>query len=321
MSTNQTDAGGHSAVSQKTKERVSHISIATIALLIAMKAVAAVITGSIGILADAVHSLIDLTGAIIGYLAVRVAGKPPDEEHRFGHGRAEDMAGASIAVLIFIAAGTIAYQAVHRLMSGAVVEMVDAGIITTAAAIGINVAVSRYVFSVARRADSTALEATGRDLMADVLSSVAVLAGLLLVRITGKAILDPIVALLVAVFIIRAAAITMRRSLSALMDTSLPEPEECRIREVLEQHEEVANYHGLRTRKAGSQRHVVLHIVVSRDKTVEEAHAIAEEVEDEIRDRFPGSAVTIHVEPCTPDCSECPTPCESQLRERGGVQS
>lgn len=314
MSTDQQDAGRHIATLQRAKERVSRVSIATILLLIVMKVVAAVFTGSIGILADAVHSLIDLTGAIIGYLAVRVAGKPPDEQHRFGHGRAEDMAGASIAALIFIAGGTIAYQAIHRLSSGAVVEMVDAGIITTAAAIGINVAISRYVFAVARRAESVALEATGRDLMADVLSSVAVLAGLLLVRVTGKAILDPIVALIVVVFIVRAAAVTMRRSLSALMDTSLPEAEECRIREVLEQHEEVANYHGLRTRKAGSQRHVVLHIVVSRDRTLEEGHRIAEEVEDEIRGLFLGSTVTIHVEPCTPDCSECPAPCEMQQR-------
>lgn len=314
MSTDQQDAGRHIATLQRAKERVSRVSIATILLLIVMKVVAAVFTGSIGILADAVHSLIDLTGAIIGYLAVRVAGKPPDEQHRFGHGRAEDMAGASIAALIFIAGGTIAYQAIHRLSSGAVVEMVDAGIITTAAAIGINVAISRYVFAVARRAESVALEATGRDLMADVLSSVAVLAGLLLVRVTGKVILDPIVALIVVVFIVRAAAVTMRRSLSALMDTSLPEAEECRIREVLEQHEEVANYHGLRTRKAGSQRHVVLHIVVSRDRTLEEGHRIAEEVEDEIRGLFLGSTVTIHVEPCTPDCSECPAPCEMQQR-------
>ncbi len=314
MSTDQQDAGRHIATLQRAKERVSRVSIATILLLIVMKVVAAVFTGSIGILADAVHSLIDLTGAIIGYLAVRVAGKPPDEQHRFGHGRAEDMAGASIAALIFIAGGTIAYQAIHRLSSGAVVEMVDAGIITTAAAIGINVAISRYVFAVARRAESVALEATGRDLMADVLSSVAVLAGLLLVRVTGKAILDPIVALIVVVFIVRAAAVTMRRSLSALMDTSLPEAEECRIREVLEQHQEVANYHGLRTRKAGSQRHVVLHIVVSRDRTLEEGHRIAEEVEDEIRGLFLGSTVTIHVEPCTPDCSECPAPCEMQQR-------
>ena len=312
MNTTETASGGRIADLQRTKERVSRVSIGTISLLIAMKVVAAAVTGSIGILADAVHSLIDLTGAIIGYLAVKVAGRPPDADHRFGHGRAEDLAGGVIAGLIFLAGGTIAYQAVRRLMTGAVIDMVDAGIIATAAAIAINIAVSRYVFAVARKADSVALEATGRDLMADVLSSIAVLVGLLLVRITGMAVLDPIVALVVVVFIIQAAAITMRKALSALMDTKLPEEEERRIREVLDGHHEVANYHSLRTRKAGSQRHVVVHIVVPREKTVEEGHQIAEHMEDDIRDLFFGCTVTIHVEPCTPECTECPSPCRSR---------
>ncbi len=200
---------------QATKERVSKVAIAAIAVLILIKMVAAAITGSIGILADGVHSLIDLTGVIIGYMGVRVAGRPPDDEHRFGHGRAEDIAGASIAALIFLAGGIIAYQSVQRLIAGPVVQMVDAGIYATGAAIVINIAVSRYAYSVARAADSIALEATGRDLMADVLSSIAVLVGLLLVRVTGQAMLDPIVAMLVVVFIIRAAAVTMRRATTA----------------------------------------------------------------------------------------------------------
>ncbi len=296
---------------QATKERVSKVSIGAIALLIAVKAVAAALTGSIGILADAVHSLVDLTGAVIGYIGVRVAGQPPDEEHRFGHGRAEDLAGAVIAALIFIAGGIIAYHAIQRLLSGAVVEMVDAGIFATAGAIAINMAVSRYVLAAARKADSVALEATGRDLMADVMSSVAVLVGLVLVRATGQAFLDPVVALIVVVLITRAAFLTMRKAANNLMDTKLPEEEESRIRELLNRHKDIANYHGMRTRKAGSQRHVQLHIVVPRDRTVEEGHRVAEDVEDEIRTLFPGSAVTVHVEPCTPDCAECPTPCKN----------
>jgi len=302
---------------QASKERVSKVSIATISLLITLKMVAAAVTGSIGIFADAIHSLIDLVGVIIGYMGVRVAGRPPDDEHRFGHGRAEDIAGASIATLIFLAGGIIAYQAIQRLITGAVVEMVDAGIVATAAAIAINVAVSRYAYRIARATDSLALEATGRDLMADVLSSIAVLIGLLLVRMTGLAVLDPIVALVVVVFIVRAAIVTMRRATTALMDASLPEDEEQQIRAVIEVHREIANYHGLRTRKAGSQRHVVAHIVVSRYHTVEQGHRIAEEIEDEIRALHDGTTVTVHVEPCTPDCSECPSPCESQ---RNGQQ-
>ncbi len=311
MKTADTDLGRRIVDLQRTKERVSRVSIVTISLLIAMKVVAALVTGSIGILADATHSLIDLTGAIVGFFAVKVSGRPADEDHRFGHGRAEDLAGAVIALLIFSAGGMIAYQAIRRLLAGAVVDMVDAGIIATAAAIAINVAISRYVFTVARAADSVALEATGRDLMADVLSSVAVLVGLVLVRVTGQTMLDPIVALIVVVFIVRAAVVTMREAVTALMDTRLPEEEECLIRKLLDERQEVANYHSLRTRKAGSQRHVVVHIVVPSEKTVEEGHRIAEEMEDEIRKLLRNATVTIHVEPCTPDCAECPAQCQA----------
>jgi cation diffusion facilitator family transporter len=128
---------------QAAKERVSKVAIGTTGTLLAVKVVAAVFTGSIGLAADAVHSLIDLTGAIIGFLGVRLAGKPPDERHSFGHGRAEDIAGATIATLIFIAAGIIAYKAIQRLLEGAMVQMLEAGIIATAIAIAINISVAR----------------------------------------------------------------------------------------------------------------------------------------------------------------------------------
>ncbi|MBN1856980.1 MAG: cation transporter [Dehalococcoidia bacterium] len=296
---------------QVTKERVSKVAIGTISALLVVKIVAAILTGSIGLAADAIHSLIDLTGAVIGFFGVRIAGKPPDERHRFGHGRAEDIAGASIATLIFIAAGIIAYEAIHRLISGATVQMVETGIFATAIAIAINMSVARYVLTIAKASDSVALEATGRDLMADVMSSVAVLVGLILVRAAGEPLLDPIVALLVVVLIIRTAAGTMRKAISNLMDTELPEEEVQAIQDMLAGKKSIANYHALRTRKAGSQRYIQVHIVVPRNKTVEEGHQIAEDMEDDIRALFHGSAVTIHVEPCTPDCAECPTPCEN----------
>jgi cation diffusion facilitator family transporter len=296
---------------QAAKERVSKVAIGTTGTLLAVKVVAAVFTGSIGLAADAVHSLIDLTGAIIGFLGVRLAGKPPDERHSFGHGRAEDIAGATIATLIFIAAGIIAYKAIQRLLEGAMVQMLEAGIIATAIAIAINISVARYVLTTAKTADSVALEATGRDLMADVMSSVAVLVGLVLVRATGQPLLDPAVALIVVVLIVRTASGTMRKAVNNLMDIRLPEHEENAIRAAIEGREDIANYHALRTRKAGNQRHVVVHIVVPRDKTVEQGHQIAEDTENDIRALFPGAAVTIHVEPCTPDCAECPAQCDA----------
>lgn len=303
---------------QKSKERVARIAVAAISSLLALKVGAAILTGSIGILADALHSLIDLSAAVIGFIAVRVAGKPPDAEHHFGHGRAEDIAAASIATLIFAAAAIIAYQAVQRLIQGTVVQMIDAGIIATIIAIGINVAVSRYVLRIAWSVDSVALEATGRDLMADVMSSVAVLVGLVLVRITAQPLLDPVVALIVVVLIARAAHHTMRKSVSNLMDTKLPETEEQRIHALLQEHKEIANFHNVRTRKAGSQRHIVAHIVVSRDHSLADGHRIAEEVEDKIRALYGNTTVTVHVEPCTPDCAECPAPCDIEKERIDG---
>ena len=184
-----------------TKEGAARLAIVAVSLLIVMKVAASIVTGSIAIRADAVHSVIDLFGVIIGYTAIRIAGRPPDKSHPFGHGKAENIAGVVIAAIIFIAAGIIAYQAVVGLISGGVVELVPLGIYVTAAAIVINLAVSWYTLRIARATDSLALEATARDLFADVLSSVAVLVGLILVQFTGIAILDPIVALLVAVLI------------------------------------------------------------------------------------------------------------------------
>lgn len=150
-----------------TKENAAKLSIVSVSLLIVMKVVASILTGSIAIRADAVHSTIDLLGVVIGYIAIRISGKPPDERHAFGHGKAENIASVVIAGLIFIAAGTIFYQAITRLMAGVTVELVTVGIYVTAAAIVVNVIISWYALKVARATESLALEATARDMLAD----------------------------------------------------------------------------------------------------------------------------------------------------------
>jgi cation diffusion facilitator family transporter len=291
-----------------TKEGAARLAIVAVSLLIAMKVAASIVTGSIAIRADAVHSVIDLFGVIIGYTAIRIAGRPPDTGHPFGHGKAENIAGVVIPVLIFIAAIIIAYQAVTRLISGGVVGMVPLGIYVTAAAIAINLAVSWYALRVARATDSLALEATARDLFADVLSSAAVLVGLVLVQFTGIAILDPIVALLVAVLIGRTALLTLRKSFGGLMDIKLPQAEEDEIVAAIEKHVDlIVGFHKIRTRKAGSQRHIDFHLVVSKDISVERAHQLCDQLEQEIEERLSDTSVTIHVEPCDGNCQQCVT--------------
>lgn len=303
-----------------TKEAVARLSIASISVLIVMKAVASFITGSVGIQADAVHSGIDLFGAIIGYIGISTAGKPPDREHAFGHGKNEDIAGFVIAGIIFVAAVTIAYEAVNRLISGGAVERVSLGIYVTAAAIVINLLISWHAMRVARITDSVALEATARDMQADVMSSVAVLVGLVAVRITGLSILDPIVALLVAALIARAAYITLRKSLTGLTDTRISEGEERTIRSVIMEHrDEVVSFHALRTRRAGSHRYIDLHLVVPWEASIDKAHALCDQLEEDIRKALPGADLTIHVEPCSTECDECPLSCK--FGDRGNARS
>ena len=291
-----------------TKENTAKLAIVAVSSLIAMKVVASIVTGSISIRADAIHSAIDLVGVIVGFIGIKIAGRPPDRKHPFGHGKAENVAGVVIAAMIFISGGIIAYQAVTRLISGAAVELITVGIYVTAAAIVINMAVSWYTLRVARRTDSVALEATARDLLADVLSSAAVLVGLILVRITGVALLDPIVALLVALLIFRTAFLTMKRAFGGLIDTRLPRSEERKIIACLGKHSgQIVSFHKIRTRQAGSQRYIDFHLVVPKDVSVAKAHTLCDQLEKEIEDSLAAASVTIHIEPCDGNCGKCST--------------
>jgi len=256
-----------------SKEKAAKLGIVSITSLIVMKVVAGILTGSIGIIADAVHSVIDLTGSVVGLIGIRISGKPPDKRHAFGHGKAEDIAGAVIAGLIFVAAAALASEAARRLVVGGRLELVTVGIYVTAAAIVVNVAISWYVSRVGRSTESVALKAVGRDMLADVLSSCAVLIGLVLVRLTGRNIFDPIVSLLVAALIARTAYLTMKEACDGLMDTRLPEAEEETIKSCIMEHgSQVVGFHKLRTRKVGSQRYVELHLVMPKDASVQAAH-------------------------------------------------
>jgi len=292
------------------KLRVARLSIIAISLLIVIKAVGSALTGSIGIRADALHSLIDLGGVVIGFIGMKVSSKPPDERHTFGHGKAESIAAAVVAGLIFVAAGTIFYEAFKRLIAGGTVELVTVGIYITAAAIVINLAISWYALKIAGRADSVALEASARDMLADVLSSCAVLVGLFLVKLTGLNMLDPIVAIFVAVLIARTAYHTMKKAFGGLMDTRLPEAEEEVIRScIIGYAGKVVSFHSLRTRKSGSQRYIDLHLVMPQDYGLPEAHDICDRLERDIERKLKRASLTIHVEPCTGDCDRCRLSC------------
>ncbi|UCC17110.1 MAG: cation transporter [Dehalococcoidales bacterium] len=293
------------------KSKAAGISILSNTSLILLKLVAGIVTGSVSLIAEAIHSMMDLLAAVVAFISVRVSDNPPDAKHPFGHGKAENISGVIEGVLIFIAAGLIINEAVHKIVEGTSLEMLEIGMIIMAVSIIVNIVVSRYLVKVSRDTDSLALEADATHLTTDVITMVGVLIGLVVVRVTGLYILDPIIAIIVAIIIIKAAFDITRKSFGDLMDTSLPEPEQKAITLCVQEHiGKVSGFHKLRTRKAGSQRYLDLHLVIPRMESLEQAHDICDHLENDINGILERAEVNIHVEPCDTDCEKCPTSCD-----------
>jgi len=299
-----------------TRSGAVKLSLVVVIGLIVLKVVVAVITGSISILAQAVDSFLDLFAIVITFFAVTIATKPADEEHPFGHGKVENIAAIVQAMLIFTAGGLIIYSAVHRIIAGVTIELTEAGIGVMLVSIIASVFLSRHLLKVSRAVDSIALQANAHNIAADVYSAAAVLAGLLVIRFTGLNILDSIIALLVALFILKVAYDVLRRSFGGLIDIRLSEAEENIIRlSIMEHVGELVSFHELRTRKAGSQRYIDLHLVMPKKASVEEAHHLCDHLEQDIGDKLRYANVTIHVEPCSEECDQCPI--LPHLRKKG----
>ncbi len=293
------------------KEGVAALSVALNAVLVVLKLAVGFTIGSVGVISEAVHSGIDLLAALTAFLAVRTSSRPPDEEHLYGHGKVENLAGAAEAMMIFLAALFIINEAVQKLLHGVQMEAVDPGIaIMVVSTVG-NLVVARLVMRVAKSTDSVALEADGWHHMTDVLTSLGVAIGLVVVRVTNHAELDPLIAIGVALVICKAAYDITVRSVRDLLDTSLPQTEQAMIREALETHKpDVVSYHRVRSRKVGAERHVDLHLVVKRDATVQQSHDLCDHLESHLRDALgPSTSLGIHVEPCEGECGQCHFDC------------
>jgi len=292
-----------------TRSGAAKLSLGVVIGLVGLKVVVAVITGSLSILAQAVDSFLDLFAVTVTISALSIASKPADEEHPFGHGKVENIAAIAQAMLIFTAGGFIIYSAVQRIITGATVELTEAGIGVMLISIIVSIFLSRHLLKVSRVVDSIALRANAHNIAADVYSAAAVLAGLVVIRFTGLSILDPIIALLVALFIFKVAYDVLRGSFGGLVDVKLPEAEESVIKSCIMEHDgELAGFHKLRSRKAGSQRYVDLHLVMPKHISLEEAHQLCDHIEQDIEIRLRYTSVTIHVEPCNGECNQCPIP-------------
>ena len=286
-----------------TRSGAAKLAVVVVIGLVGLKVAVAVITGSISVIAQAVDSFFDLFAIAITLFAVGMAAKPADEKHPFGHGKVEDIAAVVQAILIFTAGGLIIYSAVLRIITETTIELTEAGIGVMLVSIVASILLSRHLLKVSQATDSIALEASAHNIAVDVYSAAAVLAGLLVIRFTGLQIFDPIIALLVALFILKVAYDVLRGSFGGLIDVKLSEAEESIIRSsIMKYSGEVVGFHELRTRKAGNQRYIDLHLVVPKNASVEEAHRLCDELERDIKKRLPHTSVLIHVEPGSEEC-------------------
>lgn len=290
----------------RSKSRAAAVSIASNFLLVLLKTMVGLSMGSISVISEAIHSGIDLLAAVIAFFSLRGAEKPADRRHPYGHGKLENVSGTVEAILIFVAALMIIYEAIQKLLGEPGLISLDLGIGAMLISVIANFFVSRFLYATARRTDSLALETDAKHLSTDIWTSAGVFVGLVIVKITGLTVLDPIIALLVALTIIKAAYEMTRKSVQGLLDIKLPDEEEEQVKGIITEHYGVlVGFHDLRTRKAGSERHLDLHLVLPQVSTVLEAHALCDHLEGEIMSRLPHSSVTIHIEPCEAVCVDC----------------
>jgi cation diffusion facilitator family transporter len=278
------------------KVKIARLSILSNTLLILMKLIAGIISGSVSIISEAIHSSMDLIAAIIAFFSVRVSDNPPDSRHPYGHGKVENISGVIEAVLIFIAAVWIIVEAVKKLLGEKIeLESIAIGSVVMIISAVVNTYVSRKLYKVARETHSVALEADALHLKTDVYTSAGVALGLGLIMITKINWLDPIIAILVALFIIKESYQLLSKAFTPLLDTAWGEKEIKDLEKTLKKLN--VSYHDLRTRAAGNYRFVDLHIQIPEDVSVGSAHQYCDRIENELTSNYENLTVTIHVEP------------------------
>lgn len=299
-------------MSERFLTRFAWLSIAAAVVTIALKIVAWAITGSVGLLSDAAESLVNLLGGCLALAMLTVAARPADEDHAYGHGKAEYFSSGVEGGLILVAAAGITVTAIGRLLHPRPLEEIGLGLAASAVASLINLAVALSLLRAGRRHGSITLEANARHLLTDVWTSAGVIAGVGLVALTDLLWLDPLVALLVAANIVRTGADIVRRSVHGLMDKALVETDLETVRGILRRYEsQGVQFHALRTRQSGARKFVSVHVLVPGQWTVQRGHELLERIEADIRSALPGSTVFTHLESL-----EDPSSWEDQTLER-----
>jgi len=278
------------------KIKVARLSIISNTFLIILKIASGILSGSVSIISEAIHSSMDLIASVIAFFSVKVSDNPPDSRHPYGHGKIENISGVIEAILIFIAAAWIIVEAVKKLLGEKIeLDSIAIGSAVMIVSAVVNYFVSRKLYKVARETNSVALEADALHLKTDVYTSLGVAIGLGLIMITHINWFDPIVAIIVALFIIRESYLLLSKAFTPLLDTAWGENDIHELEKTLKQMD--VNYHDLRTRAAGNYRFVDIHIQIPEDVSVGNAHKYCDRIENELTGNYENLTVTIHVEP------------------------
>jgi len=284
--------------------RYAALSIAAALVTMGLKGAAFALTGSVGMLSDAVESGVNLAGAVLALAVLTIAARPADAGHTFGHSKAEYFSSIVEGLLVLLAALAILWTALGRVLDPQPLEHVGLGLLALTAAAAVNLVVARTLTAAGRQHDSITLEADGQHLMTDVWTSAGVILGVGLVRLTGWAVLDPLVAAAVAVHIAVIGYHLVARSVAGLMDAAVPAEEQAALERVMRAYRaRRVDFHALRTRQAGSRRFITVHMLVPGDWTVHDAHHVAEDFEGDVRLALGDAIVTTHLEPIEDEIS------------------
>lgn len=278
--------------------KIAFLSVISNFTVVLLKIIVGLFTGSVAILSEAIHSLLDLLASFIAFLSVRISSRPADKEHPYGHGKVENISGTIETLLIFVAGIWIIYECIHKIITPTPIKLPVLGILVMLFGALINFVVSRIVYRTAKNTNSVAMKSNALHLLTDVYTSLGVALSLLIVHLTGWYILDPIIGIILACYIMTEAFKLMKETFPPLMDARLSTEEEEQIIQIIESFkDEYIEYHDFRTRRSGAEEYIDFHLVVASNESIETVHDLCDRIEEQINSIFSQANILIHLEP------------------------
>lgn len=278
--------------------RVAFLSVLSNTLVVALKIIVAIITGSVAVLSEAIHTTLDLAASLIAFFSVRISGRPADKIHPYGHGKVENISGTVETLLIYAAGIWIIYESVKKLIQPEPIQLPALGVMVMLAGAAVNFFVSRLIDRTAERSHSVAMKSNAFHLLTDVYTSLGVAVSLLLAALTGWSVLDPMIGIVLACFIMFEATKLMRASFPPLLDAHLSDQEENKIMNIIETYKkEYIEFHNFRTRRSGPEEYIEFHLVVPSHLEIDAVEELSDQIEESIKREIPRAQILIHAEP------------------------